>query len=78
MSTTTLQDMLEQLQIFRQSLPSITGDDSDAREALLAETRKLLLALEREHNVVERVCYQVDINLERMFSNRNLLTFSVR
>ncbi|KAJ9634421.1 hypothetical protein H2204_006246 [Knufia peltigerae] len=59
MSHITAQDVLKQLQLFRRSLPPPTEGDFDMREELLAESRRFLLSLERDHNVVHRVCYQV-------------------
>ena len=50
---------LTQLRMLRETLPPPSEETQEFREQLLAESRKLLLALERTDNVVSRVCFQV-------------------
>ena len=54
-----IHEALTQLQSLRRSLPHPNNQDQSIREELLIEARKLLLSLERPHNVVERICFQV-------------------
>lgn len=53
---------LEQLRQLRLSLPPATAENVDVREEMLDEARKLLLDLEREDNVVERLSFQVGLS----------------
>ena len=49
------------------TLPSLLEENPDVREELLAESRKLLLSLERPDNVVARICFQVScLSLARL------------
>ena len=50
---------VEQLRSLRSLIPPYAPENINAREDLLVETRKLLLALESPGNVIERVCFQV-------------------
>lgn len=52
-------ETLEQLRKFRQSLPPSATENEKIRESLLSEARQLLLDLERPHNVVHRIGFQV-------------------
>ena len=51
--------VLAQLRTLRETLPPPTEQNQELREELLAESRRLLLSLERTDNVVSRVCFQV-------------------
>ncbi|KAI9687107.1 MAG: hypothetical protein M1822_002518 [Bathelium mastoideum] len=50
---------IEKFKQLQEALPPSTAENVDLREDLLLEARKLVLSLERQDNVVERVCYQL-------------------
>lgn len=54
---------IEQLRQLRRSLPPATAENVDLREEMLNEARKLLLDLEREDNLVERLSFQVGLSI---------------
>jgi hypothetical protein len=63
-------ETLEQLRTFRHSLPPSATDNINIRESLLSEARQLLLDLERPHNVVHRVGFQVRDSFEQLMLGR--------
>lgn len=50
---------LAKLREVRDNLPSVSPENTKVREELLVEARSLTKALERDDNLIERICFQV-------------------